>query len=167
MECRDYMNQIQEEVYFVLIYIFGFSFQMFWHKTFFEEDDIIIGYIPKLYHKKHLEIYHELIKYNIPKFCSDLERIAANMSQINDNKKEMLVFPKLNKDKDQTLFIKTETIKIEIHSSKMKTEKEEKNFEKNIDKIIQEKQEILFDLIGFDEKNIKNVPDKKSEENIE
>ena len=61
---RDYINRIQKNVYFVIIYVFDQSYESFLNKNFIDNNDIIICYIPKLFSKKHPEVSDELIKDN-------------------------------------------------------------------------------------------------------
>ena len=72
----DNINKLQKNVYFVILYVFDQSYESFWNKNFIDNDNIIISYIPKLFSKKHLEVYDELIKDNI---------INDNIINTNDN----------------------------------------------------------------------------------
>ena len=59
---RDEINKKQKDVYFIIFYVFDHSYESFWNKTSIENNNIMVSYIPKLYSKKHLEIFDELIK---------------------------------------------------------------------------------------------------------
>ena len=81
---RNNINNKQNNVYFVIMYVFDQSYESFWNKTFMDNNDIIICYIPKLYNKKHLEVYDEIIKgFNIHE--KDVNNKDKNNSDNNKN----------------------------------------------------------------------------------
>ena len=60
IDFRDAQNKNQKNNYFVVMYICDVSYKGFWEKTFHEKDNIVIGYVPKLYKRDHLEVQEKL-----------------------------------------------------------------------------------------------------------
>ena len=61
---RNFINRMQEKVYFISMYVFDNSYINFWKKTFNDNSDIIICYMPRLYNSKYLDAFNHLSKQN-------------------------------------------------------------------------------------------------------
>ena len=61
----EYCNILyKKNEYFMVLYIFDYSYKKFSSKNIFLQKPIILGYIPRLYKDDYLEIYHKLIDNN-------------------------------------------------------------------------------------------------------
>ena len=110
----DYFNSKQKETFFVILYIFDFSYYNFWQKDFMNNRPIIIGYIPKLYKETYYEVYKGIKeKNNNSKIinCEKIKNDGDNNNLINkDNKNDDLPHAIREKEKKLLTLISSRNI---------------------------------------------------------
>jgi len=131
---REYLNKFQKNIYFVIMYIADFSYEIQWVNTLTEEDNIIVGFTNQLFRIKDLERYDESIERNSFKIDYNKSQIL-NSPKIKIEKKEVLKSPKINY--------------IRSNSEKM----QEKKIDNTLDELIQEKENSLFPLLSLKKNN--------------
>ena len=154
---RDYINNNQNKVYFVIIYVFDYSYEKFWNKNFINKDNVIVCYIPKLFNKKHLDIYDDLIKECSAEAANN--EISSNLLP-EENQKNLLLDSGFLKEMDKrflSLINKDENDeKTKIKTLAQETIKENEIYKTKFNSIIK--------LFNFEKKEIDDT--RKLEDNL-
>ena len=123
IDFRDDMNKIQTKVYFIVMYVYDYSFSNFWKKKSIEETNFIICYIPQMFKSKYFEIYEKL-KGSDPSFKPE-KKTKQNFSDI------IKQFPIQEFKDNDDIFIENKIKKLfEIIDNHQKNEDVNTNFEK-------------------------------------
>ena len=83
------INSFQKNIYYMVMYIFDYSYGLFWEKDFFNRDKVIIGYVPKLYNDEYYKIYEHILNEKLQiKQKNDKNEEKQNFNLLIDNKTE-------------------------------------------------------------------------------
>ena len=152
---RNYVNKTNKKIFFIVMYIFDYSYKKFWGINFFEGDNLIISYIPKLYKSQHLEIYEKLKENENRIFENDLNTASDFSSNINNKTKEISISQNNRNEIVQIMDNSSKEIKIlDIGKNSLIEKKDE------FEKMINDKKEKIFSFIDIGE----NVKENKIKE---
>ena len=152
---RNYVNKTNKQIFFIVMYIFDYSYKKFWGINFFEGDNLIISYIPKLYKSQHLEIYEKLKENENRIFENDLNTTSDFSSNINNKTKEISISQNNRNEIVQIMDNSSKEIKIlDIGKNSLIEKKDE------FEKMINDKKEKIFSFIDIGE----NVKENKIKE---
>ena len=180
--CKKMNNRNKNKgVYYLILYFFGQNFQNFWETTFFNNNPIIIGYIPQLYNEKCKDKQKEITieienlikeqkkKENIePKIKEEQLNFSINETEKSINNKQIDDISETNElkllneeykninnnrsEKDRNLKEANEQQNLLEYNSQ-----EQRSLVESEENLLKEKEKIYNEMINNKKKNLEQI----------